>query len=52
MPREMCIEGKHMAPVIKALSSEERLQILDMLTHEDLNVQTIAKSWESPRLLH
>ena len=43
MPREMCIEGKHMAPVIKALSSEVRLQILDMLTHEDLNIQTIAQ---------
>lgn len=39
----MYIEGRHMAHVVKALSSDVRLQILDMLTENDMNIQTVSQ---------
>ena len=42
MSKEMCIEGSHVAPVVKALSSDARLKILSLLSNGDLNIQTIA----------
>ncbi len=42
MAREMRIEGSHVAPVVKALSSDARLKILSLLSDGDQNVQAIA----------
>ena len=42
MSKQMSIEGSHVAPVVKALSSDARLKILSLLSDGDLNVQSIA----------
>lgn len=42
MAKQMSIEGSHVAPVVKALSSDVRLKILSLLSDGDLNVQAIA----------
>ena len=42
MAKEMYIEGSHVAPVVKALSSDARLKILSLLSDGDMNVQAIA----------
>lgn len=42
MAKEMRIEGSHVAPVVKALSSDVRLRILALLSDGDRNVQSIA----------
>lgn len=43
MSKEMCIEGSHVAPVVKALSNDVRLKILSMLSDGDRNIQSIAE---------
>jgi len=42
MAKEMCIEGSHVTPVVKALSSDSRMKILTMLSGGDMNIQSIA----------
>ena len=41
--RDLYIEGKNVTRIVKALSSDTRIQILDLLDAGDLNLQTIAK---------
>jgi predicted transcriptional regulator len=44
MAKEMYIEGSHVAPVVKALSSDARLKILSLLSDGDMNIQALASS--------
>ena len=39
--RDMHIEGKNVSQIVKALSSEVRLEILNLLSLEDMNIQTL-----------
>lgn len=39
--RDLYLEGKNMAPIVKALSSDVRLKILDLLDGKDMNIQTL-----------
>jgi len=41
--RDLYIEGKNVIPVVKALSSDIRLEILGLLEDGELNIQSIAK---------
>lgn len=42
MSKDMYIEGGNVTPVVKALSNDVRLQILNLLSDSDMNVQTLA----------
>lgn len=39
--RDLYIEGENMAPIVKALSSDVRLKILDLLDQNDMNIQKL-----------
>jgi predicted transcriptional regulator len=41
--RDLQIEGLNMAPIIKALSNEIRLRILELLDKHEMNIQSIQK---------
>jgi predicted transcriptional regulator len=41
--RDLQIEGRNMTPIVKALSNEVRVQILEFLEKQDMNIQSIQK---------
>ena len=43
MSNDLYIEGLTVAPVVKALSNDARLKILNLLSDQDMNVQALAK---------